>query len=88
MVETILTNLIEDFLKGKVSTMIFVKYYRDIFGFSADEEEMGNRFKYLKDLHECLEHYSFISEGIDDDYYLDDNDVKLETSKTYRLINN
>lgn len=31
--EVILLNWIEDFLKQNINTSIFVKYYRDIFGF-------------------------------------------------------
>ncbi|WP_414053777.1 hypothetical protein ACMGE6_10760 [Macrococcus equi] len=89
MSEEILINFIEDFLKGKLSVVLFAKYYRDIFGFLLNEEEVSPyRYKYLKELHEYLENYDYYSAGTDDYYYLTDDDVKKETSKIYSLLNN
>ncbi|MFC6291761.1 hypothetical protein BHU61_02950 [Macrococcus epidermidis] len=87
--EVILLNWIEDFLKQNTSISIFVKYYRDIFDFLISEEEIEERRYYLyKELHEYLECYDFISNTIDEYYYLDENDVRVKVSEMYSRILN
>ncbi|MCE4956832.1 hypothetical protein [Macrococcoides caseolyticum] len=87
--EVILLNWIQDFLKQNINTNIFVKYYRDIFGFLISEEEIEERRYYLyKALHEYLESYDFNSNTIDEYYYLDENNVRVKVSEMYSRILN